>query len=255
MKQPTDREIKSMLRAHESAPESIVPAVLVRTALADQYVTMEGPLGTIYVGFTINGISCVVPTGSEEQFLVRHEVFVGRPAYRVPAMPRRLETALRRSLDTGRLGKLPVDLRQLTLFQRQALDVTAQIPPGEVRPYSWVARQMGNDGAVRAVGSALARNPVPIVIPCHRVVKSDGSVGNYAFGPQMKARLLAHEGMDPTLFAPGSPRYVGSDTTGIYCFPTCRNARRISAQHRIEFRFSGVAEDAGYRACEVCRPC
>ena len=254
MNQPTDSEIALMLATHESAPQSIVPAVLVETALADQYVSIDGPLGPIYVGFTINGISSVVPTGSEEEFLGRHEVSVGRPAYPAVEMPRRLETALRKSLDTGRLGKLPVDLRQLTPFQRRVLDVTAQIPPGEARPYGWVAREMRNEGAVRAVGSALARNPVPIVIPCHRVVKSDGSVGSYAFGPQMKASLLEHEGMDPALFAPGSLRYVGSDTTGIYCFPTCRNARRIADEHRIEFRSGGVAEGAGYRACKICRP-
>ena len=138
----------------------------------------------------------------------------------------------------------------LTEFQQHVLAVTASIPPGEVRPYGWVAREMGNDGAVRAVGTALAKNPVPIAIPCHRVVKSDGSIGNYAFGAPMKHSLLEHEGM--TEF--GRIRYVGSDTTGIYCYPTCRNARRITDKHRVEFGSPLRATAAGYRPCKVCRP-
>lgn len=250
----TDNDLAAMLSIFEPSPESIVPGVLVQTALADQYLTISGPLGLMHVAFTTNGISSVVPTGDEQEFLQRHARAVGRPAYPAREMPGRLEKSLLRSVETGKLGKLPVDLRQLTSFQREVLEVTAQIPPGEVRPYNWVAREMGSPGAVRAVGSALARNPVPIVVPCHRVVKSDGSVGNYAFGPKMKEDLLAHEGMDRALFRPGSLRYVGSDTTGVFCFPTCRHARRITAGHRVEFRTPNRAEADGYRACKVCRP-
>ncbi|MDJ0923359.1 MAG: methylated-DNA--[protein]-cysteine S-methyltransferase [Acidimicrobiia bacterium] len=254
MNDPTESQIAEMLATQEASPETIAPRVLVRTALADEYVTTAGPIGLLHIAFNPNGISSVVPTEDESEFRRIHARNVGRPVYPAVEMPARLATATQRALETGRLGKLPVDLRQLTDFQVHVLDITAAIPPGEVRPYGWVAREIGNVGAVRAVGSALARNPVPIVVPCHRVVRSDGAVGNYAFGPQMKMDLLSHEGMDPALFEMGSLRYMGSDTTGIFCYPTCRNARRITEQHRVEFRSPQLAGEGGFRPCKVCRP-
>ena len=244
-----EEQVAIMLGRKEATPESVRRGVLIRTDLADQYTTVPGPLGTLHVGFTSLGVSSLVPTSDEDEFLNAHAVRVGRPAY-PGELPSRLADQLRRTLESGRLRKLPVDLRVLTPFQQRVLEVTATIPPGEVRPYGWVAREMASSGAVRAVGSALARNPVPIAIPCHRVVKSDGAVGNYAFGADMKRSLLEHEGM--TEF--GRLRYVGSNTTGIFCFPTCRHARRIGSRHRIEFRDIAQAADAGYRACRVCRP-
>lgn len=245
----SDDRLMSLLALQETPPESIERNVLTRIALADQYAPMAGPIGIIYVGFTPFGVSSIVPTTHEDEFLAAHNRRVGRRAY-PGSMPARLAAELERTLETGRLGKLPVDLRQLTDFQRHVLDVTATIPPGEVRPYGWVAREMGNEGAVRAVGSALGRNPVPIAIPCHRVVRSDGAIGNYAFGSQMKRSLLEHEGM--TEF--DEMRFVGSDTTRIFCFATCRNARRIGEKHRVEFVDPAQAAKAGYRPCRVCRP-
>lgn len=245
----TERRLVELISRHEEAPVSIERGVLIRTDLADQFTAVPGPLGLIHVGFTSIGISSIVPTADEAEFLDAHATRVGRKAY-PGEMPVRLGRGLAKTLETGRLGELPVDLRVLTPFQQRVLQVTATIPPGEVRPYGWVAREMGNDGAVRAVGTALARNPVPLAIPCHRVVKSDGSIGNYAFGAPMKQSLLEHEGM--TEF--GKLRYVGSDTTHIFCFPTCRHARRIRSSHRVEFTSPVRAEAAGFRPCRVCRP-
>ncbi len=246
----TEDQVLKLLSGVEEPPPSIERGVLIRTSLADQFATVDGPIGTLHVAFTPIGVSAIVPTVDEAEFLQVHTRTVGRRAFRSEGMPARLGDQLRRTLDTGRLGKLPVDLRQLTDFQRTVLDITAAIPPGEVRPYGWVAREMGNDGAVRAVGTALGRNPVPIAIPCHRVVKSDGNVGNYAFGSPMKRSLLEHEGM--TEF--GTLRYVGSGATRVFCFPTCRTARRISSKNRVEFASPSRAAAAGYRACQVCRP-
>ncbi len=186
--------IEELISHREEPPASIERAVLIRTDLADQYTTIAGPIGRIYVGFTSIGVSSIVPTPSEEEFLAAHERRVGRPAYR-GELPSKLETMLLKTFESGKRGQLPVDLRPLTPFQQEVLEITSTIPPGEVRPYGWVAREMGNDGAVRAVGTALGRNPVPIAIPCHRVVRADGSIGNYAFGADMKHRLLEHEGM------------------------------------------------------------
>ncbi len=88
-----------------------------------------------------------------------------------------------------------LDLSGLTPFQRKALEVVKTIPYGETRTYKWVAREMGNPKAARAVGQALKRNPYPIIIPCHRVIRSNGKLGGYSKGTQKKKRLLKEEGV------------------------------------------------------------
>ena len=83
---------------------------------------------------------------------------------------------------------------QLTKFQWKVLKVAANIPLGETRTYKWVAEKVGSPKAVRAVGQALRRNPYPIIIPCHRVIKQDGSLGGYAGGTgERKGELLKIE--------------------------------------------------------------
>ena len=83
-----------------------------------------------------------------------------------------------------------------TPFQLRVYAVVRRIPKGQVRSYQWVAARVGNPRAARAVGQALRRNPWPEAVPCHRVVRSDGSLGGYAWGPARKRRLLAREGAD-----------------------------------------------------------
>ena len=91
----------------------------------------------------------------------------------------------------------PIDLTGLTDFEQAVLRKTMEIPYGEVRPYSWVAREIDRPRAVRAVGTALAHNPVTFVIPCHRVVRADGHIGEYgAGGPEAKREVLGREGVD-----------------------------------------------------------
>jgi len=87
-----------------------------------------------------------------------------------------------------------LDLSQATSFQREVWETARLIPYGETRSYAWVAEQMGKPRAVRAVGQALARNPLPIIIPCHRVVTSDGNLGGYSGGLEMKSHLFQLEG-------------------------------------------------------------
>ena len=84
--------------------------------------------------------------------------------------------------------------KQLTAFEWEVLRAALTIPLGETRSYQWIARKIGRPEAVRAVGQALRKNPYPLIIPCHRVVKSDGTLGGYGgrFGPR-KGRLLAPE--------------------------------------------------------------
>ncbi len=82
---------------------------------------------------------------------------------------------------------------QLTRFQQQVYRVVCRIPRGETRSYRWVAQQISSPAAARAVGNALNRNPFAPLVPCHRVVRSDGSLGGFAGGPSKKRRLLEAE--------------------------------------------------------------
>jgi O-6-methylguanine DNA methyltransferase len=141
---------------------------------------------------------------------------------------------------------LPVDLSATAAFQRSVLEAAEQIPFGEVRSYRWIAERIGSPHAVRAVGTALGRNPVPILVPCHRVLRGDGSLGGYAFGLDLKNRLLALEHDTPAL--------VGSDGTRIVCRHGCPDERRVAEHHRVVFASLREARVAGYRTCRRCNP-
>lgn len=139
-----------------------------------------------------------------------------------------------------------VDLSGAAPFQRAVLDAAVAIPFGERRTYTWIAERIGSAKAVRAVGTALGRNPVPIVVPCHRVQRSDGGLGGYAFGLAMKTRLLT---LERETFA-----LVGSDTTHIVCRHGCPGEQRIGASHRVAFASVTEAGANGYRPCKRCAP-
>jgi methylated-DNA-[protein]-cysteine S-methyltransferase len=85
------------------------------------------------------------------------------------------------------------DPSSASAFQRRVWEITRLIPYGETRSYGWVAGQLGKDGAARAVGRALGQNPLPVIIPCHRVVAKDGSLGGYSGGVGIKKELLRLE--------------------------------------------------------------
>jgi len=84
-------------------------------------------------------------------------------------------------------------MKKITPFQKKVYRIVSTIPRGEVRSYKWVASKIGNSKASRAVGQALKRNPYTITIPCHRVVKSDGSIGGYSRGVKLKKKILKKE--------------------------------------------------------------
>lgn len=252
-------DIESALEAlREPAPGTLLPAVLAATGLADRFVRRPSPLGEVYVAFGERGVTALALAGDPDDFSRSYEHRTGRPVVPAGPVPDPVMVAIDRAIEERRPAAIDVDLSSLTDFQAAVLRATAGIPSGEVRPYGWVAREIGKPGAVRAVGSALARNPVPLIIPCHRVVRSDGRLGEYSLGEAANKPLLLHaEGVDVTrlqILAERGTRLVGSDTTRIFCLPTCRHARRISTAHLREFRSDTDARRSGYRPCMVCRP-
>jgi methylated-DNA-[protein]-cysteine S-methyltransferase len=161
------------------------------------YATVDTPLGTGLVAATPKGL---VRVGLPNQRI--EDVLAGLAEHvspRVLEFPARLDQA-RRELEEYFEGKrhrfeLPLDWR-LTYpgFYRRVLRATARVPFGEVITYGVAARRAGNPRAVRAAGTAVGSNPIPIVVPCHRVIRAGGVIGNYGGGPEMKRFLLKLEG-------------------------------------------------------------
>ena len=165
--------------------------------VAVAYARAESPFGDLLVASTPKGLVKVgfLHTGSEEAML---DELAEQVSPRVLHAPARTDDA-RRQLDEYFAGRrrrfeLRTDRALIRGFARDVLAQTARIPYGSFLTYAEVAAEAGNPRAHRAAGSALARNPIPIVIPCHRVLRSGGFVGNYGGGPEMKARLLRMEG-------------------------------------------------------------
>ncbi|MGH3088605.1 MAG: methylated-DNA--[protein]-cysteine S-methyltransferase [Rubrobacteraceae bacterium] len=244
------RDAATRLGAPQKSRDEFVEQALTRGT--DRLFTCDSPLGELYVGVSGRGVRLLGKAVSPEEFSVRYRERFGRllswgADERTRRIAERMATAL-----TGEKIEVPADLSGTTPFQRRVLEVVKGIPRGEVRPYVWVAREAGSPGASRAVGSVMANNPVPLVIPCHRVVRNDGTTGGYAFGAEEKVGLLEGEGV-PVGELAGSP-YLATPTTGIFCHATCPNARRIKPENRRRFRSAEAATDAGYRPCKVCRP-
>jgi O-6-methylguanine DNA methyltransferase len=179
----TDRQLLDGLRAlgRVRAPASVLEAVLDEVELGDHYASLESALGPVFVAWNRLGVSAVMKTGSDFEFEERFRSRFGRTPRRAEAVPEDLGERF--------------DLRSVTEFERAVLLKAREIPRGEVRTYGWIAAAIGHPAAVRAVGSALRKNPVPLLIPCHRVVRSDGHIGEYALGgPSNKRTILASEG-------------------------------------------------------------
>lgn len=250
------------VRAPEGFAERVlaaagIPLRLARPA-ADSYAALETPVGRFQVAWNAEGISALQRSGTDEfaHWFARR---FGRPVDPAPELPERLAGQLEDVLAGRRRARgLRFDLRHLTNFERAVLLKTLEIPRGEVRTYAWVAREIGRPRALRAVGTALGHNPIPVLIPCHRVVRSDGALGQYSGGgPEVKRAILSSEGLDPGWLedlAQRGIRFLGSRTSRIFCVPTCRNARRIRPANQMEFADERAARAAGYRPCAHCRP-
>lgn len=159
------------------------------------YERVDSPLGPLYVVATERGLCRIAYGGSEDDLAawagkhglqLVHDAAAVRPYL---GQLREYFAGKRQQFD------VPIDLSAVTPFTRRVLEATATVPFGRLITYRDVARQIGQPGATRAVGNALGSNPVPIVVPCHRVIRSDGTIGGYTGGLQIKWHLLEIEGV------------------------------------------------------------
>lgn len=179
-----DRQLLADLRALGAvkAPPALLDGVLTQVGLTDQYGSLETPLGPVFVAWNRLGVSAVMKSATADEFERRF----GQRFHRRPHPASQLPEDLGERFD----------LRSVTEFERAVLLKAREIPRGQVRTYAWIAAQIGHPAAVRAVGSALRKNPVPVLIPCHRVVRSDGYIGEYALGGgHNKRAILTAEGV------------------------------------------------------------
>jgi methylated-DNA-[protein]-cysteine S-methyltransferase len=196
------RELKEMVAGFGDRSEELAKGVEAsarsRGLIDVAYSKVDSPFGPLLVAVTRHGVVDIeYPNHDFDEALQRLATKVS---------PRVLESArgtdrVRRELEEyfeGRRRKftVPVDLSLVHGFTRKILEETAQIPFGSVLTYREVATKAGSPRAVRAAGNALGSNPIPIVVPCHRVVRTGGSLGGYTGGIERKVELLRLEGVD-----------------------------------------------------------
>ncbi|MFQ6118037.1 MAG: methylated-DNA--[protein]-cysteine S-methyltransferase [Candidatus Bipolaricaulia bacterium] len=154
----------------------------------------DSPVGPLFLAVSERGLCGLTFRTSEEDFL-RRLAARGFEALRTPEHVRGALSQLQEYFaGRRRRFKMTVDLAGQTTFQRHVLEATAKVPAGTVVSYGEIARAIGRPGATRAVGAALGQNPVPIVVPCHRVIGSDGGLHGYGGGLDIKEQLLRLEG-------------------------------------------------------------
>jgi methylated-DNA-[protein]-cysteine S-methyltransferase len=193
-------EIENDLR--RAAPESDALPDLSQAAAAAglldvAYATLDSPLGQLLLATTPQGLIRLAYVDYEdEEAVLEHLATEVSP--RILAAPRRLDEP-RRELDeyfsgARRSFELPLDWRLTRGFARRVLEATARIPYGATATYKQMAEQAGSPRASRAAGNALGSNPLPIVVPCHRILHSGGGLGGYTGGVEKKRLLLGVEG-------------------------------------------------------------
>ena len=180
-----------LARLHDALAHRAVADGLLDVA----YRTVESPIGPLLLAATPAGVVRVAFAVEGHDAVLA--ALAGDVSPRILLAPARLDP-LARELDEYFAGRrhtfdVPVDLRLAHGFRRAVLRQLAQIPFGDTASYADIARAAGSPRAVRAVGTACATNPVPLVVPCHRVVRSDGAIGNYRGGVDAKRTLLELE--------------------------------------------------------------
>lgn len=158
------------------------------------YDCLDTPTGRLWVAVSSNGLCRIELKSSEENFVNILQKTHGQEPVRSPSATAEVKQQLQEYFAGQRQHfDLVVDLEQVTPFQRDVLIACLRIPFGETRTYADLAQAAGRPNAFRAVGMAMAKNPIPLVIPCHRVIHSDRGLGGYGGGLDMKQWLLQHE--------------------------------------------------------------
>ena len=160
-----------------------------------QYSCLNPPFGPVFVAKTVKGICFINLSKISEagfQSLLRKK-FKKEPI-RDDEKLKSVLNEMRDYFSGNQVNfKSLLDLRIGTVFQRKVWDKISKIPHGELRTYKWIASEIGNINAVRAVGNAVGKNPVPPIIPCHRVIRTDGKLGGFSSGISLKKWLLKLE--------------------------------------------------------------
>jgi methylated-DNA-[protein]-cysteine S-methyltransferase len=168
---------------------------------------MESPIGDLILAATAEGLREIdFATSVDEATFVKRLKERGAAPVRLegardadPAVGQILErtaTELREYFGGSRARfDVPLDWGAMPPFQRAVLEATAAVPFGRVDTYAGIARTIGKPGATRAVGNALGRNPIPVIVPCHRIIRSDATIGGYTGGLGIKQHLLRLEGV------------------------------------------------------------
>jgi methylated-DNA-[protein]-cysteine S-methyltransferase len=192
--------IERALRRRDEAPDATVERFVARArrdGLMDvACASFDSPFGEMFVAATTRGVVSVALSGDYFDKMM-HDL-AARVSPRVLSSDRELNVA-RRQLDRYFAGKLhdfdvPLDWQLSRGFALRVLKACARIPYGAVSSYRDMARAAGNVAATRAAGNALGGNPIPIIVPCHRVLRSGGAIGGYGGGLPMKEGLLRLEG-------------------------------------------------------------
>jgi O-6-methylguanine DNA methyltransferase len=150
--------------------------------MAGDALTVRTVLGPVRISYNAHGVTGIHLGGG------------GRSSPVPPLFARRFAAQLQRYAAGKEVRfRVPITLLTGTAFQRQVWTALCRIPYGETRTYSWLARQVKRPRAVRASGAACGANPLPILVPCHRILRSDGSLGGFSAGLPWKRKLLALE--------------------------------------------------------------
>ncbi|MGI8790705.1 MAG: methylated-DNA--[protein]-cysteine S-methyltransferase [Actinomycetota bacterium] len=181
--------------AQERLHDRLVAAAEAEGILDVAYRSIDTPVGSLLLAATDQGLVRVAYAGEDHDSVLATLAQSISP--RLLNAPARLDAAAR-EIDEyfagGRVAfEVPLDLRLSRGFRREVLAQLSAIDYGKTATYAWVAAAAGNPKAVRAAGSACATNPIPVVVPCHRVVRSDGTIGRYAGGSDIKKILLTLE--------------------------------------------------------------
>jgi methylated-DNA-[protein]-cysteine S-methyltransferase len=198
----TEAALVALADAGAPAPEELVvlqarlaEAAEERDLLDLSIRTVDGPFGPLLLAATPRGLVRIAFALEDHDAVV--DDLAGAVSPRILRTSRRTDDAARQ-LDeyfagVRRAFELPIDLQLVRGFRRAVVTHLAEIPYGTTESYAAVAKAAGNPAAVRAAGSACRHNPLPVIVPCHRVIRSDGTIGQYLGGVEVKRALLAME--------------------------------------------------------------